>query len=475
MSADSFRGQAIHATEHATPRLARFGAESRQLLKLALPIIVSHLASVLMGFIDTVMSGRAGAFEQAVVGLGVAIWMPVVVGLVGVVQSISPIVAHHFGARDAQGIVADTHQALWLALLAGLLPALALPWAADVFTAFDVAPELVSRTVIFLQGAAFGLPAGMMFAVLEFYSASINRPKPAMVLGVLGLGLNAALNAGFIYGWGGLPKLGGAGCGWASGIGMWVSFLLMAVYVSWARPYEAYRLFRAWCGPRWSALERLLRIGLPLGGSALAEVAAFAGVALLIGSMGPTVIAAHQSALNFAAIMYMLPAGLSAALSIRVGQALGAGDARQAHFIAWGGVLLSLLIALALTPAIVASRWGIAAMYSADLDVQHVVANLMLFTAAWYWADAAQVCAAGALRGYHVTLVPMLAVIAAYWLVAIPLGNHLARHGWPVAGWTSLGVYGYWIGLLGGVVVAAIAMPTALYHVARRHACLAPS
>lgn len=453
-----------------TARRSRFGVEARQLLRLGMPIIVSHLASVLMGFIDTVMAGRAGAFEQAVVGLGAAIWLPLVVALVAVVQAVSPVVAHHFGAQDAPAIVADTQQGLWLAGLLGVLPALALPWAADLLTAFDVDALLTARTVVFLQGAAFGLPAGLMFSALEFYSASISRPVPAMALGLLGLGVNALLNAGFIYGWGGLPVLGGAGCGWASGIGMWISFVLMAAHVAWAAPYRAVRLFRGWTGPRWASLWRLLRIGLPMGGSALAEVAAFTGVALLIGSMGPTVIAAHQSALNFTALMYMLPAGLSAALSIRVGQALGAGQASEARFVARSGMLLALLLGLALTPLIVLGRGAIAAVYSPDAAVQHVVANLMLFTAAWYVADSTQVCAAGALRGYRVTLVPMGVVAGAYWLISIPLGTWLARHGWAALGWGPMGVYGYWVGLLAGVLAVAIALIAALRRVARRHA-----
>lgn len=454
-------------------RLSRFGVEARQLLRLALPIIVSHLSSVLMGFIDTVMAGRAGAFEQAVVGLGVAIWLPLVVSLVAVVQAVSPVVAHHFGARDAPAIVTDTQQGLWLAGLLGVLPALALPWSADLLAAFDVDAALAARTVVFLQGAAFGLPAGLMFSALEFYSASISRPVPAMVLGLLGLGVNALLNAGFIYGWGGLPMLGGAGCGWASGMGMWISFVLMAAHVAWAEPYRPYRLFRHWPAPRWARLRHLLHLGLPMGGSALAEVAAFTGVALLIGSMGPTAIAAHQSALNFTAIMYMLPAGLSAALSIRVGQALGAGRAQEARFIAWSGMLLALVLGVALTPLIVMGRGAIAAVYSPDVAVQQVVANLMLFTAGWYVADAAQVCAAGALRGYRVTLVPMLVVAGAYWLISIPLGTLLARYGAAALGWAPLGVYGYWVGLLVGVLAVAAAMVAALGRVARRHARLA--
>jgi MATE family multidrug resistance protein len=188
----------------------------------------------------------------------------------------------------------------------------------------------------------------------------------------------------------------------------------------------------------------------------------------LIGALGPAVIAGHQTALNFASLIFMLPAGLSAALSIRVAQALGSGDKVAARFVAWCGMALALCLAVVITPALIWLRGDIAAMYSPDADVQAVAARLLLFAAAWHWADALQVCAAGALRGYRVTLAPMLVMIAAYWALALPLGALLARHGWPTRAVGAMGVDGYWAGLLVGLVVVAAALTAWLYRVANR-------
>lgn len=455
-------------------RLLRFLEEARRLAVLAVPIIGSQVASVLMGFLDTVMAGRAGPVEQAVVGLGVAIWIPFFLALMGVVQAVSPIVAHHHGAGDHTAIAEDTRQALWLALLLGLVPLVAMPWAGGLLALFDVAPELVERTVLFLQGTAFGMPAALMFRTLAFYSASIDRPTPAMVLSFVGLAINGVLNYGFIYGHFGLPRLGGAGCGWATGIGMWCTLVLMAGYIAWAKPYRVHAVLGHWSRPRWEAQHRLLRLGLPMGGANLAEVAAFTGVALLIGSLGAATIAAHQSALNFAALMFMLPAGLSAAIAIRVSQALGGGDGSSARFIAWSGVALGVGVALVVSPLIALLRGPIAALYTPDVEVQAMIATLLLFAAVWHAMDAAQVCEAGALRGFRVTLLPMLMMVVAYWLVALPLGSWLGRHGLAAWGVAPLGVYGYWTGLLIGLAGIALALAWLLRRVARQAVRLMP-
>lgn len=458
------------ATGGASPAsvLARFTTEARGLFLLAAPIIGSQLASVGAGFLDTVMSGHAGASEQAVVGLGVSIWAPVFLALMGIVQAVSPIVAHHFGAGDDHGIVQDTRQGLQLAALLGLLPALAMPAAPALLRLFDTPAELVPQIVLFLWGTVVGMPAALMFRALAFYSASINRPTPAMVLSVAGLAVNALFNWLLIHGHAGLPRLGGAGCGWATGLSMWLQLLAMAIYLSWSPAYRRWPLLTGWTAPHPATWRRLLRLGLPMGGANLAEVAAFTGVALLIGSLGAVTVAAHQSALNFAALMFMLPAGLSAALSIRVSQALGARDARQARFVTWSGMAAALLLALSLTPVVLVLRPTIAALYSSDAAVQALIVQLLFFGAVWHWADAAQVCAVGALRGYRVTLVPMLMMIGAYWALALPLGAALCRTGWPAIGLPPLGVRGYWVGLLVGLVAMAAAVTALLAWVSRR-------
>ena len=238
------------------------------------------------------------------------------------------------------------------------------------------APLLADRSTVFLWGITLGLPAALIYRSLAFYSASINQTRPIMVLSFVGLATNAVLNWILIYGHFGFPAMGGAGCGWATGIGMWVALIAMTAWTALAPVYRPYYLWRSWTLPDWNAQKRLLRIGLPMGGAALAEVTAFSSVAVLVGRFGEVQIAAHQIGLNFASLVFMLPMGLSSALTIRVGQALGAGDAVAARQMAWFGLGLSMLIAAFMIGPIILLRDEVAAIYSSDLDVRALSANL---------------------------------------------------------------------------------------------------
>lgn len=448
-------------------RLPRFFAESRALGTLALPIILSQLAYSLLGLIDTVMAGQAGAADQAAVALGVALWLPVFLALMNVVQALSPIVAHHFGAGDHAAIVRDTHQGLWLTLAFSLLPLGLMPAVAPFMLWAKIDPPLIEKTVLFLWGILLGLPAALLFRTLSFYCASINRTRPMMVLAFVGLGINALFNWLLIWGHWGFPALGGPGCGWATGIGMWFSLIALAAWTAWA---PAYRHCYLWCKPAWpswTAQKKLLRIGLPMGGAALVEVATFSSIALFVGQFGAAQIAANQVALNFSALIFMIPTGLAAALTIRIGQKLGGGAPREARFVAWSGIALGLLIATLAIPFILLGRDAIVSIYSPDATVRQIASTLMLFSAVWQFADATQVVAMGALRGYKITLMPMLMMAAAFWIVGIPLGIWLGYTGLPGQG--PLEVYGFWAGLVTGLVLVAIGLTLALRQAANAH------
>ena len=213
-------------------------SEIRALLRLAGPMVLSQTAFVLMGLVDTAMSGHAGAQEQAVVGLGVALWIPVFIGLMNVVQAVSPFVARHYGAGDHPAIVRDTREAMWLGLWTSLVPLAALPFVPGLLRAFGIEAELAEKTAFFLEGIGCGLPAALVFRALAFYSASVDRPKPIMTIAFAGLGINAFFNWVLIYGHFGAPALGGAGCGWATAIGMWCSLVAMGLWTAFA-PYRA--------------------------------------------------------------------------------------------------------------------------------------------------------------------------------------------------------------------------------------------
>jgi MATE family multidrug resistance protein len=441
-----------------------FKRESRALLRLASPIILSQIAQVLMGLVDTVMSGHAGATEQAVVGLGVALWIPVFIGLMSVVQAVSPVIAHHYGAGDRDAVARDAREGIWLALGAGLVPLVLVPWAPDLLMLAGIEPALAARAGVFLWGIGLGLPAALVYRSLAFYSASINETRPIMVLAFAGLAINAFLNWVLIYGHFGLPAMGGAGCGWATGAGMWFALLALIAWTARAPAYKSYYIWQSWTLPSWAAQRRLLRLGLPMGGAGLAEVAAFSSVAVLVGRFGEVQIAAHQIALNFSALVFMFPMGLSAAIAIRVGHSLGGGDARGARYIAWAGVAVGLIIATLAIGPIILLRHQVAAFYSSDGAVQALAANLLLFAAFWQLFDATQVCAIGALRGYKVTLMPMVLMLTAFWAVGVPSGTWLAYRGFVVG--EPMKVYGFWTGLVIGLVLVSMGLAIELRKVA---------
>ncbi len=444
---------------------ARFAAESRRLGVLTGPLVLSQLSFMIMGVMDIVMAGRVSALEQAVVALGVGLWIPVFITLMGVVQAVSPLVAHHFGAGDYAAIVADTRDGLWLSIGCSLLPYALMPFVPHVLVLAEIEPVMAEKTVLFLWGILVGLPAALLFRTLGFYSASINQTRPLIVLGVVGIVTTFVFNWLLIYGHWGFPELGGAGCGWATGIGMWFGLAGLVAYTVFGRAYKQVYLWHGWSPPHWERQKKLLRLGLPMGGSYLAEVSAFAGIALLIGRFGAIPVASHQIALNFASIVFMFPMGLSTAISIRVGQALGAGDPHAARFVAWSGVLMGLIIAAVMVPLILFGRELIVAAYTPDASVQQVAASLLLFATIWQFADAAQVCAVGALRGYKVNVLPMCLIVFAYWVVGIPLGIKLGYYG--LGGSEPLGVYGFWIGLVVGLFTVACGLAVLLRWVAR--------
>jgi MATE family multidrug resistance protein len=203
-----------------------------------------------------------------------------------------------------------------------------------------------------------------------------------------------------------------------------------------------------------------------MGGAGVAEVAAFSSIAVLVGRFGEVQIAAHQIALNFSALIFMLPMGLSSALTIRVGHALGAGAPRTARSIAWNGIAVGLLIAaLAIVP-IILLRHQVAALYSSDTAVQALAANLLLFAAFWQLFDATQVCAIGALRGYKITLMPMVLMLIAFWAIGVPCGTWLAYRGFADA--APMQVYGFWVGLVIGLVLVSLGLVFELRRIADR-------
>ena len=440
--------------------------EGRQIARLAVPMMVAQIAQVATGFVDTVMAGRVGTDDLAAVSLGASVFITVYVTLMGVVAALNPILSHHLGSGDARGFRRDAGQGLWFGLLLGTLGgALMIALEPALRQWLHLPQEVIGKVMLFITGAAVGMPAAMAHRALHAYASSLGHPKAIMVVSLIALGLNIPLNYILIHGLFGFPRMGGAGCGWATGAVFWFNCLALLGYVSWHRKFAGNRILAGIARPDWRRFASFLKLGLPIGLSFFVEVSLFSFIALLIAELGTVVVATHQSVLNFSSLIYMLPQSVATALSVRVGHHAGAGDYQAARFISGVGLLMGLAMAGMAMVLVLVLREPIMWMYSADPRVISMGTTLLLFAAVYQLTDAAQTIASGALRGYKLTAVPMLIHITSFWVVGLGLGILLGLTDHIVP---RMGIYGFWTALVISLTVAGLLLTYYLARASRR-------
>jgi MATE family multidrug resistance protein len=432
--------------------------EAHALWQLAWPVLIGQLATVGMSVADVVMTGHLSAADLAAVSLGASVWSIVLVAAMGVMMAINAVVAHEIGAERHDRVPHVVRQAIWKGLGVGLAACAVMNGATIVFDHLMLEPAVATKASTFVHVISIGMPAFTIYRALYGYSVSINYSKPIMVIALGALAYNIVVNWLLIYGHWGLPQLGAVGCAVATGTGLWLTLLAKVVWIHRAPQYGDTFPFTRWEWPNKRQIYSMLKMGLPIGITYFAEVSAFGAVGLLVARFGVVPVAAHQIALNFSSLVFMVPLSFGIALITRVGQSLGEGDPRRARFVAWVGVGLSLVFAAVSAVCIAVFRYQIAAAYTSDPAVQELGAHLLLFAALFQLSDATQVAAASAIRGYKVNRPPMVIHLAAFWGFSLPVGCILGL----APGWLSLApavpmaATGFWIGLVLGLTVAAV-------------------
>jgi MATE family multidrug resistance protein len=355
-------------------------------------------------------------------------------------------------------------ESLWMGLGVGVAGCLAANLCTLLFDHIGLDQAVADRASAFLHIISLGMPAFACYRALYGYTTSINQTKPIMIIAICGLLYNIGMNWLFIFGEFGLPKLGALGCAVSTASGMW---LMLGAMVVWIRLSTAYRQtypFTHWEGPNWKEIGSMLRLGLPIGITHFAEVSAFGIISLLVARFGVIEVSAHQIALNFVSLVFMVPLSFGIGALTRVGQAMGEGNPVRARFVAWVGTGMCIAFGLLSAIGIALFRWQIAAMYTSDAAVQATCVMLLLFAALFQLSDSTQVAAASAIRGYKVTRSPMVIQMIAFWGVALPVGwiLGLAPDWFPWSPGKPMAATGFWIGLVLGLTVAAVLLAWSL-------------
>jgi MATE family multidrug resistance protein len=421
--------------------------ELKAVVRLALPVIAVQLGLMLMGVVDTMMLGRVSPAALAAGALGNSVSYSLLIGAVGILMAIDPLVAQAHGAADREGIAAHLERGLVLALVFAV-PLSLLFWSArSGLSHLGQPPALVEGGAAFMRGLVAGIVPYLVFNVLRQTLQAMGIVRPAVVAMLVGNVVNFVGDYILIFGHWGAPALGVAGSAYATSIGRWI--MLGTLVLSSRRALAPY--FRGFTRHAfgWRAHGEHLKLGVPIGVHNALELSVFTTVALLMGGLGVEELAGHQIALNLAALSYMVPAGVAAAASTRVGNAIGREDmpgARRSALVCLvlgAGVMALFGLLFALAPRLLAS------LYSRDPGVLAMAVTLLPIAAAFQVFDGLQVVGAGVLRGAADTHFAAIVALVGYWVLGLPLGALLAFRG-------GFGPRGLWWGLTLGLAIVAV-------------------
>lgn len=427
--------------------------EMRANLRLAWPIIAAQMSMVSMSTVDTLLAGRLGAATLASVAVGANIFFLIFVFFLGLFMAVSPIVAQRIGARlPPEQTGRFLRGALALAVLAGLV------WSALLWLCGPPVLKLLGLSAAAEAGArgylhAISLaPVGFCLTfTLRNAAEAHGLTRISLVAGVVGFVVNASTGWLLLFGHAGLPRMGAAGTGVATALAGWSMVL---VYVLAYRRHPALRALQLLRSGTWAeaaAMREVLRLGLPIAAILTAEGSLFLVGALFMARFGEAVVAAHQVAINFASLSFMVPLSVGLATTVRVGTYAGAGNAAGVARAGRAGMGMGVLFALASATLMALLPGPIVQLYTDAPEVWPLATHFLGFAAVFQIADCVQATANGALRGVKDTRLPMLITVLAYWVVGLPLAGLLAFA-------TPVGPAGVWCGFIGGLAVAAVGL-----------------
>ena len=430
--------------------------ESRLTLGLAVPLMFGQLSQMMLGVVDTLMVGRLGVIELAALTFANSLFhVPFIFGM-GLLTGVSVFTSSARGANDAPGARGSCRHGLYLATALGVLLLAVSLLISMHLEIFQQPPEVTARAVGFFQILMVSVIPGLASIALKNHADALNRPWPPFWIFLGGVGLNVFLNWVLIYGNLGSAAYGLEGAAWATLISRTIMFLAMLVWLISATGLREWVPYRWFCAPDLKDLRRLLSVGFPASIQMAFEVSAFSLAGLMMGRFGPAAMAAHQIAITLAATAFMIPLGLSMALTVRIGQAQGAGETSRLRPIAISGWVLAAAYSILAAVVFLISGDFLAALFVDEPGVIRLAGSLLVIVGVFQLVDSLQVVSAAMLRGLHDARVPAIMGMLSYWVVGLPVGAGLAFG-------LRLGATGVWWGLAAGLFVACVTLGPRLW------------
>ena len=432
------------------------------LFKLAAPIVLGNFAYAFLGITDIMMSGLAGTSDQAGVAIGGSFFIPSITFIIGMISATHPVISRHCGAGKKHLIPYDHAHAVLASFIVGCIISLILLYLAYFVIEMDSDKRMEQTAIDYVIYIAYSMPVFALNNSARAFAEAMGNTRATLYFGVLAVVLNIPLNYIFIFGKYGMPELGGAGCGLASMLSIFISCVVIYAYLMLHPKLKDYHCLKNKDGFSKQALLSFFKLSLPLGISTSVEASCFSLIAIILSPLGSTQVSAHSITMSLTNFVFNIPLSLGIATAIMVGYAIGQNNLESLKMnikAAYASMIFSIVVSVSI---LLLGSHALPALFSEDPEVLALATALMFFAAFNQSFEGIQTIQAFILRGFKDTTTILIVTFIAFYCVALPIGYSLC-YGYITLPFDSFfaqtglkGPRGFWIGLLCGLIAAAV-------------------
>ena len=412
----------------------------KELLNIAIPIIVGNLGFMLIGIGDVLVAGRHSTDTLAAISIATAITNCIQIFGIGLIVSVSPLLSNFRGEnKSAKKYFYPTIRfAMFMAFIIMFVVLASIPFI-DVL---NFEPHLVPVIKQYIFLTAFATFGGYLHAAVKEFLQAFEIVLIPNLLTMLAVILNLVLNIIFVFGFGPIPSMGAVGLAVASIVVRYFMGIVLLIYAFSIMQFKDYKDF--------SYYKSLVKIGIPISLAILVEFVTFNCVSIILGRISGIYAAAQTLLCTFANISFMIPLALSNAIAVKVGFANGAENIKDMKRYSFVGISISVIFMLVCALIYFSVPEFLIRLFTSDIALIKITVPALFMLAMFEVFDGLQVSLSGIFKGLKKTKIVLISNFIGYWLIAIPIGCILALK-------FNLKLIGFWIGILfASIVLCAI-------------------
>ncbi len=420
----------------------------KEISKLSFPIVIGQISFALMSFIDTILMGQLGVAELAGGGLGAVVFQFFYVVGIGALVATANLIAFYNGQKDKLAVRQSLQAGIILVFALFIIFSLIIWNAGPILLALGQDELTVSFAERYLQVVVWSLLPAFSFVLIRSLVIGMGKPGAILPISFIATILNYPISYILMKGEFGLPAMGIEGIALGTFI-ISCAMLLGLIYLTYVqKEFHDYAFWKGWYKFSPLRMRETVKLGFPIALAHAMEVGMFSAAALIVGLLGILPLAAHQIALQATTLSFMVPLGISQAVSVKVGELYGQNKVHETSSALKAGLFLASVSALLAGAFFLFAPEYLVNFFLQSDEVKDanyqqllLIATGILFVAALFqFVDAWQVILMGALRGFKLGSSPTMVAIFSYWCVGIPCG-YFASKVWGAPGvWMGMGL-----------------------------------